>query len=128
MASLQFLLYILLIVSGAVMLAAGGLVLYRTGSFLNAAVETTAIVYADASGAKSFHFTTDDERPIVLAALAGTTRYAEGEQVRVLYDPNYPENARIKRENNWWLLPILTAVVGLVLLISGASGLARIAG
>lgn len=128
MISLPFLFAILGLVSGACMLAAGGLVLYRTASFLNSAVETTAIVYADAGGAKTFHFTTNDDKQIVLAALAGTTRYAEGEQVRVLYDPNYPENARIKRDGNWWLLPSITAVVGLLLLIAGASSLARAAG
>jgi hypothetical protein len=125
MLDAQFIIAILLLVSGTVMFAAGGLVLYRTASFLNDAVETTAIVYSDTSGNKSFHYTTQDDKKIVLPALVGTTSYEAGAQVRVLYDPAAPENARIQRERNWWLLPAITAVIGLVLLVAGMTSLAR---
>jgi hypothetical protein len=118
---LRFPLSIILLVSGAAMLAAGLIVLFRTSNFLSRAVETDAMMIVREDGSKVFHFFTNEDQRIELAALAGTTNFEDGQRVRVLYDPTSPFDAQVKRETNWWLLPSLTAVGGFVLLLIGVS-------
>lgn len=117
---------IILLVSGAAMVAAGLVVLMRTSSFRSRAVETEAMMVVNDNGTKVFHFFTEDDQRIELAALAGTTRYADGERVRVLYDPKSPGNAELKSESNWWLMPALSAIAGFVLLLIGVSNLSNV--
>jgi hypothetical protein len=112
---------IILLVSGAAMLASGLIVLWRTSMFLGRAIETDAMMVVGENGMKVFHFFTQDDRRIELAALAGTTGFEDGQRVRVLYDPVSPENAQLKRSMNWWLLPSLTAILGFVLMLMGVS-------
>ena len=120
---LRFPIAIILLVSGAAMLAAGLIVLWRTSTFLSRAVETDAMVVAGENGTKVFHFFTSDDRRVELAALMGTTRYEEGQRVRVLYDPTSPENAQVKRDSNWWLLPSITAIAGFIVMLIGVTNL-----
>ncbi len=122
---LLFPIAIILLVSGAAMLAAGLVVLWRTSSFLGRAIETDAILIITEDGSKMFHFFTLDDRRIELAALAGTTNIEPDQRVRVLYDPSLPEHAQLKRDTNWWLLPSITAISGFLLLILGASNLSN---
>lgn len=117
---------IVLLVSGAAMVAAGLVVLMRTSSFRSRAVETEAMVVVIDNGTKVFHFFTRDDQRIELAAMAGTSRFNEGDRVRVLYDPKSPEIAEVKSESNWWLLPSISAVAGFVLLLIGATNLSNV--
>jgi hypothetical protein len=112
---------IILLVSGAAMVAAGLIVLWRTSTYLTRAIETDAMVVVCEDGSKVFRFYTRDDQRIELAALAGTTHFEDGQRVRVLYDPAAPADAQIKRETNWWLLPSLAALAGFVLLLLGVS-------
>ena len=125
---LRFPFAIILLVSGVAMLAAGLIVLWRTSTFLSRAVETDAMVVAGENGSKVFHFFTNDDRRIELSALMGTTRYEEGQRVRIRYDPASPENAQVKRDGNWWLIPSITALVGFIVMLFGVTTLTRAIG
>lgn len=50
-------------------------------------------------------------------------RYSAGDKVRILYDPDRPEEARIDDFTDLWLRPIFLAGVGLILAVFGAASL-----
>lgn len=120
---LRFPVFILMTVCGAIGLSSGGLMLLRTYTFLSQAVGAVATVYRAPDGRLHFRFTTRDAQVIELAAMLGTTHYREGEQVEILYRPADPYDARVRREFNWWLLPLIIAVLGIALLVAGVTGL-----
>jgi hypothetical protein len=66
-------------------------------------------------------FTTRDGREVEFEALVGGTTpdYELGEQVRVMYDPENPTEARIGETENLWGIPIVLGSFGLIAIAIG---------
>ena len=64
---------------------------------------------------------------MTLTSAAGSTAqpYADGEQVRIAYDPQHPENARLLSFLTLWIAPTLLCAAGI--LLSGGALLVRAA-
>ncbi|WP_283842037.1 DUF3592 domain-containing protein [Bradyrhizobium sp. KB893862 SZCCT0404] len=75
----------------------------------------------------TFQFQTADGRPITFTSSSGSTSqpYAEGERVRIAYDPRRPEDARLLSFLTLWIAPILLCAAGL--LLAGGAIAVRIA-
>ena len=65
----------------------------------------------------TFQFTTSGGRVITFTSSSGSTAqpYADGEQVRIAYDPQRPEDARLLSFLTLWIAPTLLCAAGLLL-------------
>jgi hypothetical protein len=118
-------LLMMVMISGAFMIAAGSVVLLRTFTFMRYAVEARAMVHAsDAHFAgKVFRYRTRDNNYIEVPAMRGTLQYQIGEEVPILYNARNPKTAYIKHPQNWWMWPSVTMVAGLAFAFIGLAGL-----
>jgi hypothetical protein len=67
-------------------------------------------------------FTTRHGRAIRFTSAAGRhVSRAKGSSVRVLYDPDDPNNAELVSFASLWLMPLVTSLFGLPFLIAGLS-------
>ncbi|OAF05723.1 hypothetical protein AYJ54_02160 [Bradyrhizobium centrolobii] len=72
-----------------------------------------------------FQFVTTDGRSMTFTSTSGSTDqpYFDGERVRIIYDPQRPEDARLVSFLTLWIAPILLCCTGL--LLSGGAILLR---
>lgn len=112
-----------------------------TASLIENAVATTGVVIlmreedrhvqpqhqgeAEATYRPVIRFTARNGRQVHYQSIVSSypPRYSEGERVRVLYDPERPEWARIDDFADLWLRPIFLAGVGSILTLLGAASL-----
>ena len=75
----------------------------------------------------TFQFATRDGHVMTFTSSAGSTAqpYADGERVRIAYDPQHPEDARLLSFLTLWMAPTLLCAAGL--LLSGGAVLVRTA-
>ncbi|WP_430642423.1 DUF3592 domain-containing protein [Bradyrhizobium sacchari] len=75
----------------------------------------------------TFQFQTADGRSITFTSSSGSTSqpYAEGERVRIVYNPRRPEDARLLSFLALWIVPVLLCGAGL--LLTGGAVLVRAA-
>lgn len=75
----------------------------------------------------TFRFQTADGRSITFTSSSGSTSqpYAEGERIRIAYDPGRPEEARLLSFLTLWIAPVLLCGAGL--LLAGGAVLVRAA-
>jgi hypothetical protein len=116
----------MVMISGAFMIAAGSVVLLRTYAFLRNAVEARAMVHASeaAYAGKVFRYRTRDDDYIEVPAMRGTLHYQVGEEVPILYHARSPKTAYIRHPRHWWVMPGITAVAGVAFALAGLAGLA----
>ncbi|MBR1132550.1 DUF3592 domain-containing protein [Bradyrhizobium iriomotense] len=130
-------LFVSVVLVGLVLLGLGIFELGATIAFL-ARAEQTEARFAGAvarSGGNhggtflypTFQFTTRDGRAMTFTSSSGSTSqpYADGERVRIAYDPGRPEDARPLSFLTLWIAPILLCGAGL--LLSGGAVLVRAA-
>jgi len=118
-----------LICVGALVVVIGLAFCVHTLLFLRRAVETTGTVVGHKTITSSrraashpiVEFQTPDGKTITFTdnTSAGDWVQIEGNTVKVAYDPNNPERARIKKFSALYLVPILVTVVGGVILLAG---------
>jgi hypothetical protein len=70
-------------------------------------------------------FSTGEGRVVRIDSIVSSypPRYAVGDKVRVLYDPDHPAEARIDDFIDLWSRPVFAAGVGLILAVLGAASL-----
>ena len=137
MRKLQIIPFLSVLLVGLILLGLGLFDLGGTVAFLTRA-ERTEARFAGAvarSGGNhggtflypTFQFTTRDGRVMTFTSSAGSTAqpYADGEQVRIAYDPQQPEGARLLSFLTLWIAPTLLCAAGL--LLSGGAVLVRAA-
>jgi uncharacterized protein DUF3592 len=137
MRKLSIVLFVSVLMAGLVLFGLGLLDLGSTIAFLARAEQTDAR-FAGAvarSGGNhggtflypTFQFAARDGRVITLTSSAGSTAqpFAEGELVRIAYDPQRPEDARLLSFLTLWIAPTLLCAAGL--LLSGGAVLVRAA-
>ncbi|MBR0779976.1 DUF3592 domain-containing protein [Bradyrhizobium iriomotense] len=75
----------------------------------------------------TFQFQTANGRSITFTSSSGSTSqpYADGERVRIAYDPGRPEDARLLSFLTLWMVPVLLCGAGL--LLAGGAILVRAA-
>ena len=137
MRKLPLVLFLSVVLVGLILLGLGLLDLGGTIAFLAGAEQTEArFVGAVArSGGNhggtflypTFQFTTRDGRVMTFTSPAGSTAqpYADGEQVRIAYDPQRPDDARLLSFLTLWIAPTLLCAAGI--LLSGGALLVRAA-
>ncbi|WP_271582568.1 DUF3592 domain-containing protein [Bradyrhizobium sp. CCBAU 45389] len=124
-------LFVSVVLIGLVLLGLGLVELGGTIAFLARAEQTDAR-FAGAvarSGGNhggtflypTFRFTTREGRVVTFTSSSGSTGqpYAEGERVRIAYDPGRPKDARLLSFLTLWIVPSLLCGAGL-LLVGGA--------
>jgi hypothetical protein len=118
-------LLMMVMTAGAFMISAGSVVLLRTYAFLSNAVEARATVHSSEQyyTGKVFRYRTRDNNYIEVPAMRGTQQYNVGDEVPILYHARNPKTAYIKRRQNWWLMPSITAVAGVGFALTGLAGL-----
>ncbi|MGY3233339.1 MULTISPECIES: DUF3592 domain-containing protein [unclassified Bradyrhizobium] len=137
MRKLPVILVVSVLLVGLILLGLGLFDLGSTVAFL-ARAEQTEARFAGAiarSGGNhggtflypTFQFVTRDGRAITITSSSGSTAqpYADGEQVRIAYDPQQPEGARLLSFLTLWIAPTLLCAAGL--LLSGGAVLVRAA-
>ena len=137
MRKLQIIPFLSALLVGLILLGLGLFDLGGTVAFLTRA-ERTEARFAGAvarSGGNhggtflypTFQFTTRDGRVMTFTSSAGSTAqpYADGERVRIAYDPHNPDDARLLSFLTLWIAPALLCAAGL--LLSGGAVLMRAA-
>jgi len=137
MGKLPIVLFVSVLLVGLILLGLGLLDLGSTVAFLARAEQTEARfsgAIARSGGNHggtflypTFQFATHDGRVITFTSSAGSTAqpYADGEQVRIAYDPQQPEDARLLSFLTLWVAPTLLCAAGL--LLAGGAALVRAA-
>ncbi|MDA9439870.1 hypothetical protein XH98_12165 [Bradyrhizobium sp. CCBAU 51745] len=137
MGKIPLVLFLLVLLVGLTLLGRGLFDLGDTIAFLARAEQTEArFVGAVArSGGNhggtflhpTFQFTTRDGRVMTFTSPSGSTAqpYADGEPVRIAYDPQRPGDARLLSFLTLWIAPTLLCAAGL--LLSGGAVLVRAA-
>ncbi|SFJ25964.1 DUF3592 domain-containing protein [Bradyrhizobium sp. Gha] len=137
MRKLPIVLFFSLFLAGLTLLGLGVLDLGRTIAFLAGAEQTEArFAGAIARGGgnhggtffyPTFQFATRDGRAMTFTSPSGSTAqpYVDGERIRIAYDPQRPEDARLLSFLTLWIAPTLLCAAGL--LLSGGAVLVRAA-
>jgi len=116
-----------LTILGCVLTAAGLVLTWR--SLSHTAVATVGTVEETQEGGVVrrivlLQFTTRGGQPVELRLPAAADQYTSGEQVTVLYDPDYPQIAQVASPAKLWVVPAALALVGLAVGLAGFSALA----
>ncbi len=122
---------LILIAVSVICLVVAGFLYHRTKSFIDQAerVHGTVVDYEVYSGSSStmyypvVEFVTKDGREIVSTSNTGSnsTGYKTGEEVRVLYDPDNPEKAKIVSFWQLWLGTFIATALGIFFGLLGAA-------
>jgi len=111
-----------LTVLGCVLTAAGVVLTWRSLSHTAAAtVETLEETQEGEAVHRTvlLQFTTRGGQPVELRLPAAADQYAVGEQVTVLYDPDYPQIAQVASPMRLWVVPAALALAGLAIGLVG---------
>lgn len=122
---------IILIAVAVICFVVAGILYYRTKSFIDRAerVQGAVVDYEVSSGSSStmyypvVEFVTKDGREIVWHSNTGSnsTGFKIGEKVRVLYDRDDPEEAKIVTFWQLWLGTFIAAALGFLFGLLGAA-------
>jgi len=93
----------------------------RVGSYRNVKKSYYPVVEFVATSGKTVRFTGS-------SGGVGEPIIETGTEVKVMYDPAAPSNARIKSFSQFWLGPLAMAVAGLIFLLMGVGGFFLIGG
>ena len=111
-----------LTVLGCVLAAAGVVLTWRSLSH-TAAATVRAVEKSEegeiVSQTALLQFTTRGGQLVELRVPAAADQYAAGEQVTVLYDPDYPQIAQVASPVRLWVVPAALALVGLIIGLVG---------
>ena len=109
---------------GGLLLAIGLFIWIRTRTFINSSQETKGTVIrmlyssdSDGSGyAPVFKFTTITGQSVEVAekVYSNPPQFREGQVIDVLYDPQNPNRARVKKWSTLYFVPLLLGGMGVV--------------
>ena len=109
---------------GGLLLAIGLFIWIRTRSFINSSQETKGTVVrmlyssdSDGSGyAPVFKFTTITGQSVEVAekVYSNPPQFREGQVIDILYDPQNPYRARVKKWSTLYFVPLLLGGMGVV--------------
>jgi hypothetical protein len=133
---------LVLIMTGIASLVSAGYYWKQTDTFLANAVEATGEVIVmrgedrhiqlprqlaevEETYRPVIQFSTGEGHVVRIESIVSSypPRYAVGDKVRVLYDPNHPADARIDDFIDLWSRPAFAAGAGLILAVLGAASL-----
>ena len=118
----QLLVAMPLTVLGCVLTAAGVVLTWRSLSHTAAATVETLEETQEGGVVRRIvllQFTTRGGQPVELRLPAAADQYAVGEQVTVLYDPDYPQIAQVASPMRLWVVPAALALAGLAIGLVG---------
>jgi hypothetical protein len=137
-----YLLPLVFLLTGVASLGSGAYYWKQTAAFLAKAIEGTGEVIVMRGEDRHIQFprqlgeVEETYRPIILfttregqqvrydsIVASYPPRYSVGDKVRILYDPDRPELARINDFSDLWLRPVFLGGVGSILAVLGAASL-----
>lgn len=114
---------------GVLMVALGAFFWFRTKNFVGSAQEakgTVTEVRYDSDSEGGGYYSVFKFKPIngqeiekVSNMRTNPAQHQVGQVIDVLYDPNNPNDARIKKATNLYFVPVLLAGMGLIFIFSG---------
>ncbi|VVB77980.1 Uncharacterised protein [uncultured archaeon] len=111
--------YISFIVIGIVLIGLSAYLVVNTNKNIKNSIETTGTIEKLSSGGYTIKFYTKNQEEIQLYSIFINivSKFKDNKEVGVFYKEDNPQDARIKSIIFLWGVPVMTLIVGLILII-----------